>query len=242
MSNYPSWDSNTNRPIVDGKIENPRTGAVEPKGSILMDGPPAIDTIWRTLDQPDHPSLARESNFMSLDQCLVMIAGLIRSGYLSFTGITATPYYVFVLCQKYGTKEDFHRTKYESAMSCYELEHPWPLQPAERSTTPQAESPQLPQRFQAHVGLTDDAIANRGTIEATWYNLNSDWSVQPLHQELFCTAETLFLEIVDHVKSGKYGIISISADKRTFTIVCSLQSSLTDVEEGLRRLSKKDVP
>jgi hypothetical protein len=107
--NYDCWDAKYNRPIVDGKVTNPSTGAIESAGPMLVAGPPSISASWfNVANNPTWRSLHAPVN-CPIDDLLCAIAVHIKEGLYSIDSLNASAYSLTVVVKSVGPQEEFRK-------------------------------------------------------------------------------------------------------------------------------------
>ncbi|KAL2061663.1 hypothetical protein VTL71DRAFT_7040 [Oculimacula yallundae] len=106
---YPSWDAKYKRPIVDGKVTNPFTGAIEIAGPMLMSGPPALDLLFINVKGtgPRHWSTVHASSGGTIGKAVCEVAEHVKQGFYKLMSLNATEFNLVVVWQSGMTSEEF---------------------------------------------------------------------------------------------------------------------------------------
>lgn len=85
--------------MVDGKIENPLTGAIQPRGRFCKAGTPSIDVVWSNKTPTRKFQGFRGPSYLDVDKLLANVATLCQVSDMRLVTVTASHYHVFVLCE-----------------------------------------------------------------------------------------------------------------------------------------------
>lgn len=104
------WDYEARVPIVDGKIHDPVTGEIKPKGEWLMSGPPAMDLVWtniKTVEVENLFTTCRITRAGPLDKILISIGKFLEKGLCEIHTISASAYSVTCVIYTEVTTNEF---------------------------------------------------------------------------------------------------------------------------------------
>ena len=93
------WDAAANRPIVDGKMTDPLTGAIVPAGPLLTTGPLAIDAIWINIKASESGfRIIRFPTGPNLGTVFLPDARVVQQGLVELVSVNGSSYAVTVVC------------------------------------------------------------------------------------------------------------------------------------------------
>ncbi|KAL4895028.1 hypothetical protein BDV59DRAFT_200285 [Aspergillus ambiguus] len=103
----PAWDADTKRPIVDGKYNDPETGAVcEARGGEYS-GPPAVDIVITNLHEDSAGNIYRGQRPFPVEKLLCWIIGVVEKRNLKLDSLVATTYAIRVVLAHELDQEQF---------------------------------------------------------------------------------------------------------------------------------------
>ncbi|EHA24582.1 hypothetical protein CBS76997_6667 [Aspergillus niger] len=103
----PSWHAASNRPIVDGKYNDPETGEVRNATGFEFSGPPAVDVIITNLHEDSSTSVRRVQLPFRVEALLVWIMRIVDERKLQIDSLNATPYAIRVVLAHELSGEEF---------------------------------------------------------------------------------------------------------------------------------------
>jgi hypothetical protein len=107
-SSHDVWDVECDRPIVDGKVWNPRTSQVQEAGrSGYKEDPPSVDVIWHNIIPYSDFKTVRASFPFSVDEVYVEIAQHIKDESYAIVSISASAYSFAIICKSVLTSAEF---------------------------------------------------------------------------------------------------------------------------------------
>ncbi|KAF9882815.1 hypothetical protein FE257_005122 [Aspergillus nanangensis] len=93
----PVWDADTERPIVDGKYNDPETGTVREASGGQYSGPPAVDIVITNLHQESAGSIYRAQRAFPAEKLLCWIMRVVEKRNLKLDSLVATLYAIRVV-------------------------------------------------------------------------------------------------------------------------------------------------
>ncbi|RAH63296.1 hypothetical protein BO85DRAFT_444592 [Aspergillus piperis CBS 112811] len=111
----PSWHAASNRPIVDGKFNDPETGEVRDAGGLVFSGPPAVDIIITNIHEGSSNNIFRAQLPFHMEKLLVWILRVVGERKLQLDSLNATSYAIRVVLSHELNEGQFHEIAYEMA-------------------------------------------------------------------------------------------------------------------------------
>ncbi|GKZ36771.1 hypothetical protein AbraIFM66950_007968 [Aspergillus brasiliensis] len=120
----PGWDAESNRPVVDGKYHEPKTGELRPAIGRQFAGPPAVDIIITNLHEESCGRVYRAQLPFRVERLLVWIMGVVEDRKLQLDSLNATPYAIRVVLAHELTGGEFTEVASTMAKGILYLEGP----------------------------------------------------------------------------------------------------------------------
>ncbi|GLB11241.1 hypothetical protein AtubIFM57258_008107 [Aspergillus tubingensis] len=111
----PSWHAASNRPIVDGKFNDPETGEVRDAGGLVFSGPPAVDIIITNIHEGSSNNIFRAQLPFRMEKLLAWILRVVGERKLQLDSLNATPYAIRVVLAHELNEGQFHEIAHEMA-------------------------------------------------------------------------------------------------------------------------------
>ncbi|KAJ2981346.1 hypothetical protein NQ176_g2085 [Zarea fungicola] len=93
----PIWDYEANRPVVDGKFNDPKTGEVRIDTGAGYLGPPAVDLIITNIHGDSDFKIYRSQRPFPVETILCHIMRIVGDRSLKIDSVNATPYAIRVV-------------------------------------------------------------------------------------------------------------------------------------------------
>jgi hypothetical protein len=101
------WDWDFNRPIVDGKIQNPITGEIQEAGKIHKDGPPSVKVALFNMNPAQRMRSMHSDHAVAMETIYLGIGKLMRDGIIKLVSVNASEYSFTGVCEVLVTDEEF---------------------------------------------------------------------------------------------------------------------------------------
>jgi len=96
------WDAHANRPVVDGKYQDPVTGELRTACGSIRGGPPSVDIVIMNINVSSCNYIARASRDLPTRTLLCHIMKVVEQHMLGIDSVNATEYSIrLVLCHQF---------------------------------------------------------------------------------------------------------------------------------------------
>lgn len=101
------WDAEANRPIVDGKYIDPKTGELRPSTGAAYTGPSSVDIIIINLHEDSNEGIYRATRSFPMEKLLFHMMRIVHERELQIDSVNATAYAVRIIMAHELKKEEF---------------------------------------------------------------------------------------------------------------------------------------
>jgi hypothetical protein len=79
-------------------------------------------------------------------------------------------------------------------------------------------------------------------VDVIWHNMNANLSFSTIRAPYNAPIEEVFLQIAEHVREGAYKIISLSATRYSFHIICTSDLTNEEIRKHTQRMAENLAP
>lgn len=115
----PDWHYEANRPIVDGKYNDPKTGELRALDGSVFSGPPAVDIVVMSIREITVDCCFRAQQPFAVEKLLAHIVKIINAQNLELDSLSVTKYAIRVILAHELSKEEFNKVSMEMALGMW---------------------------------------------------------------------------------------------------------------------------
>ena len=105
----PSWDWVAKTPVVDGKIEDPKTGELRTASDTQYAGPPSVDMVIMSVHEDTTHCCYRSQRPFPVEKLLYQIMRVVHDRKLAIDSLTATTYAIRIVLAHELTVDEFYK-------------------------------------------------------------------------------------------------------------------------------------
>ncbi|KAM6510089.1 hypothetical protein FALCPG4_017717 [Fusarium falciforme] len=101
------WDAEANRPVVDGKYNDPKTEELRTSTGTVYTGPPSVDIIIMNLHEDSNEGIYRATRPFPVEKLLFHMMRIVHERELQIDSVNATAYAIRIILAHELKKEEF---------------------------------------------------------------------------------------------------------------------------------------
>jgi hypothetical protein len=107
LAHIVDWDTEFNRPLVDGKITHPVTGEIQQAGKWLTHGPPGVSVHLLNMNADVKLRSTSQVIHVPMEKIYIAVAKHVRDGIYRLVSVNASEYSFVIVCQIEVSAEEF---------------------------------------------------------------------------------------------------------------------------------------